>query len=212
MKKYYIFVLISFLFVGIFDVKASNPISNKVIVIDPGHGGLDPGTIYKDTYEKDINMSISLYLKEELEKHKIKVLLTRSGDYDLSKPNALYRKKSDFDNRIKIINNYADYYISIHLNYLSDSKYFGVQVFSLKEDDNASFLQNHLNKKFGFNRDNKIIPKDTYMYQRITKPGLLIECGFLSNPNERNKLITKKYQKKLAKEIASGIKIIIKNS
>ena len=104
--------------------------------------------------------------------------MTRDGDYDLSTPNALYRKKSDFDNRIDLINNSgADLYISIHLNYLNDTKYYGPQVFYLNKNIYlANIMQNTLN-----------------------------ESGFLSNANERNKLITDKYQQKVAFEIANGI-------
>ncbi len=201
MKNDLLIILISFLFVGIFDVKASNPYKNKTIVIDPGHGGKDPGTVYKDIYEKDINLKISTYLKEELGKIGFRVSMTREGDYDLSKPNALYRKKSDFDNRIKIINE-ADYYLSIHLNYLEDEKYSGIQVFSVKDNiQDAIMLQKHLNNY----RKSKLIPDDTYMYHKLTTPGLLIECGFLSNYEDRKKLITKEYQKSLAKKIARGI-------
>ncbi len=208
MKKYFIFVLISFLFSGLILTNAKKPSINKIIVIDPGHGGVDPGTIYKDIYEKDINLKIGLYLKEELENIGYKVLLTRDGDYDLSKPNALYRKKSDFDNRILIINQ-SDYYLSIHLNYLNDSNYYGAQVFSLKDNtSDAKIVQEYLNNKFGFNRESKLIPKNIYMYQRLKARGLLIECGFLSNTNERQKLITEDYQKRLAKEISNAIRKI----
>ncbi len=67
------------------------------------HGGVDPGTVYGDVYEKDINLDISLFLEEELAKLGASVILTREGDYDLSSPNASLRKRSDFDNRIKLM-------------------------------------------------------------------------------------------------------------
>ena len=209
MKRYFLFVIISFFIFGV-SIVGATPSRKKVIVIDPGHGGNDPGTVYKDIYEKDINLNISLYLKEELESKGYIIYLTRDKDYDLSSPKVTYRKKSDFDNRIRIINEYADYYLSIHLNYLSDNRYKGIQIFSLKEEiDNAKTMQEYLNKKLNSNRESKLIPKDIYMYKKITKPGLLIECGFLSNFSERNMLITDEYQHKLAKEIANGLKKII---
>ena len=134
MKNYLIKVCILFLvaicFLSNRVVFASLPLIGKVIVLDSGHGGLDPGTMYKNIYEKDINLAIVLELEKELSRLGASVILTRSGDYDLSKPNAYMRKKSDFDNRIKIINeSKANYYFSIHLNYLEDSSYFGPQVF-----------------------------------------------------------------------------------
>ena len=205
MKRYFLFVTICYLFISVLSVGAIKPPS-KVIVIDPGHGGIDPGTTYKNIYEKDITLKISKYIKEELEKKNYIVYLTREDDYDLSSPKAIYRKKSDFDNRIKYINNYADYYVSIHLNFLNDSRYKGIQVFSLdNEKENASIMQNYLNKKLDSKRINKQTPSSIYMYKKINKPGLLIECGFLSNNSERNLLITEEYQRKIAKEIANGL-------
>ena len=206
MKRYFIFFAFSFFIFGIAGVGAKQPLVNKIIVVDPGHGGPDPGSTYKDIYESNINLKISLYLKKELEKRGAIVYLTRDNSYDLSSPNSTFRKKSDFDNRIKIINQYADYYLSIHLNHLDDSRYYGIQVFSSKKEfKNASIMQKYLNSKLNSNRENKTIPKSTYMYNRLTKPGLLIECGFLSNYNERSKLITETYQKKIAKAIANGV-------
>ena len=205
MKRYFLFVIICFLIFGIISVNATLSI-NKIIVVDPGHGGVDPGTTYKDIYEKDITLKISLFLKEALEKKGYKVILTRDDDYDLSSPNAFYRKKSDFDNRIRIINDYANYYLSIHLNYLADKRYSGIQVFSRKDNiKDAITMQNHLNKKFKSRRNNKLIPNNTYMYNKLSKKGLLIECGFLSNDEERNLLLREEYQKRIAKEIANGM-------
>ena len=158
-------------------------------------------------YEKDINLNISLYLKEKLESNGATVYMTRDGDYDLSTPNAIYRKKSDFDNRINLINNSnADIYLSIHLNYLSDFKYYGPQVFyNGKNIYFANIMQDVLNKGLNSNRKIKTIPKDTYMYSKLKVNGLLIECGFLSNYEDRQKLITNEYQKKVANLISNGV-------
>lgn len=192
---------------------ADTPLQGKSIVLDAGHGGIDPGTIYQNIYEKDINLAIVLALKEELINMGANVILTRSGDYDLSKPNAKWRKKSDFDNRIKIINNKKNnLYISIHMNYLEDKKYFGPQVFynqvSELNKDIALKLQTFLNSNLNTDREIKLIPNRTYMYDKLTIPGILIECGFLSNAKERNMLISTEYQKKIAKIIADGLKDI----
>lgn len=172
------------------------------------HGGKDPGTIYNNTYESNINLAISKYLEIELIKSGASVLLTRNGDYDLSYPNAKWRKKSDFDNRIKIINNNkADMYLSIHLNYLNDTKYSGAQVFynNDKNKEIALVIQDTLNKSLNTSREIKKIPHKTYMYDKLTIPGVLIECGFLSNPTEREKLQNSEYQQKLAKIIKDGL-------
>lgn len=188
-------------------VRASLPLQGKVIVVDAGHGGKDPGTVYKDIYEKDINLSISLYLEEYLSEYGATVVLTRDSDNDLSYGETNHRKKTDFDNRIKIINNeYTDMYLSIHLNYLSNKKYYGAQVFYNKNNENlAKSIQEYLNNNLETDREIKEIPSSTYMYKKLEKRGVLIECGFLSNASERSKLITEKYQRKVAKVIAEAV-------
>ena len=188
-------------------VEAILPLSGKVIIIDVGHGAEDVGTSYGKIYEKDINLAISKYLQEELSKEGAIVSLTRDDDYDLSTPRANYRKRSDFDNRIKKINeSKADMYVSIHINYLSDSNYKGPQVFYNKENEElAKVIQEEMNKDLKGNREVKKIPSNTYMYNKLNVPGVLIECGFLSNPSERELLINSSYQKKVAESIAKGI-------
>ena len=200
------FVIVFLLMYGI-PVRASLPLQGKVIVVDAGHGGKDPGTVYKDIYEKDINLSITLYLEEYLSEYGATVVLTRDRDNDLSYGETNHRKKTDFDNRIKIINNeYTDMYLSIHLNYLSNKKYYGAQVFYNKDNENlAKSIQEYLNNNLETDREIKEIPSSTYMYKKLEKRGVLIECGFLSNASERSKLITEKYQRKVAKVIAEAV-------
>ena len=205
------FYIIFTFFIGVLilyslKVEAVMPLTGKVIVIDPGHGKEDPGTSYGKVYEKDINLAISLYLEKELGSLGAEVILTRDDDYDLSSPNAVYRKKSDFDNRIKLINeSNANLYISIHLNYLSDSRYYGPQVFYANDKKLAETIQNVMNYDLKGNRKVKKIPNDTYMFNKLKVNGVLIECGFLSNPNERSLLQKKNYQQKIAKSITKGI-------
>lgn len=210
MKKY-IRILFTF-FIGVLvfyslKVEAIMPLTGKVIVIDPGHGAKDPGTSYGNIYEKDINLNISLYLEKYLGSLGAEVILTRDDDYDLSSPNANYRKKSDFDNRIKLINDSnANLYLSIHLNYLNDFTYYGPQVFyNADNKELAEVIQNVMNRELKGDRKIKKIPQDTYMYNKLNTKGVLIECGFLSNAKERNLLITSKYQKEIAKAISLGV-------
>lgn len=208
MKKKTIIITMLF-FCLIYNSLADNKnmlLNDKTIIIDAGHGGKDVGTSFKDIYEKDINLKISLELKNQLEKKGASVYLTRSGDYDLSKPNAKRRKKSDFDNRILLINNSkSDLYISIHLNYFNDSKYKGAQVFYnnlLKENKEiAKIMQKNLNKE----RKIKLLDSKLYMYNKLTKPGILIECGFLSNYQDRKNLQNEKYIIEHCKKITKAI-------
>lgn len=218
MKKYCLKLLIIFILLTLIlsfpYAKASLPLFGKTITIDIGHGGKDPGTVVNNILEKDINLKIGKYLEKELIKKGANVILTRNGDYDLSSPNSYRRKKSDFDNRIKIINNSsASMYVSIHLNYLEQASYYGPQVFYNNINNNnkkiANNMQNILNKKLKTNRKVKLIPEDTYMYSRLNVPGVLVECGFLSNYNEKTKLMSKEYQQKIAKYISEGIVLSI---
>ena len=218
MKKYCLKLLIIFILLTLIlsfpYAKASLPLFGKTITIDIGHGGKDPGTVVNNILEKDINLKIGKYLEKELIKKGANVILTRNGDYDLSSPNSYRRKKSDFDNRIKIINNSsASMYVSIHLNYLEQASYYGPQVFYNNITNNnkkiANNMQNILNKKLKTNRKVKLIPEDTYMYSRVNVPGVLVECGFLSNYNEKTKLMSKEYQQKIAKYISEGIVISV---
>lgn len=200
-------LLISALFINK-EVQAILPLSGKIIIIDPGHGGKDPGSISDNTYESTINLEISKYLEYELAKVGATVILTREEDYDLSSPNVKWRKKSDFDNRITLINNSkANMYLSIHLNYLEDTRYDGPQVFYNNDENKiiAKFIQEELNKELENDREIKKIPTRTYMYSKLTIPGVLIECGFLSNYKEKELLKTPEYQQKLAKIITKGI-------
>ena len=195
MKKYKIrnllYLLIGIVVLSTFKVNALLPLSGKTIVIDPGHG-------------------ISKYLEYYLSTNGASVILTRNGNYDLSSPNIYNRKRSDFDNRIKIINNNnADMYLSIHLNYLSDASYYGPQVFYNRKKDNnkilAETIQNYLNTKTNAKREIKNIPERTYMYNKLKPTGVLIECGFLSNYKEKQKLKSDNYQKKIAQYITEAI-------
>lgn len=178
-------------------------LSNITIVIDPGHGSKDIGTSYKNVYEKDINLDLSKKLKKELEYYGANIILTRESDYDLSKPNANRRKKSDFDNRIKLINDInPDLVISIHQNYYKNSKYKGTQIFYKNNKELAEYLQNNINK----DRKAKRISNTLYMYNKINTEVLLIECGFLSNPIDRKNLTNEDYKNKYVKNLSKYIK------
>lgn len=210
MKKYiFLLLLILLIILTIFkvDAKATTfPLLGKKIILDFGHGGKDKGASIKNTYEKDLNLEIGLKLKKELEGLGANIELTRSADYDLSKPDTLFRKKSDFDNRIAFINNSAaDLYLSIHMNYYGNSKYYGPQVFYAKNNQNiANIIQRELNVFTKTSREAKII-KNVYMYDKLNIKGCLIECGFLSNPKELKNLLNEDYQKNLAKTISKAI-------
>ena len=204
MKKIiFILFLCSLLFIT--SVNASLPLSGKLIIIDVGHGSKDMGTSYQNVLEKDLNLAISKKLEEELIRNGASVMLVRENDYDLSSPNAKRRKRSDFDNRIEFINNSnANLYLSIHINYLEDKSYSGAQVFYQKENIKlAEIIQRNLNT-ISYPRSIKKMP-DVYMYDQLKIKGVLIECGFISNYKDREKLQTEEYQNLLSQTITKGI-------
>lgn len=210
MMKYFIFMLISLTLLTsgiVYSHELDNRLVGKVIVLDAGHGGKDRGSSFGNIYESDINLSLVIKLKNALNKHGVDVILTRDGDYDLSSPNAYRRKKSDFDNRIALINNSgADLYLSIHMNYLIDSRYYGAQVFYTDENKElASLLQDSLIRNVESPLKEKKLSNSIYMYKKLNIPGVLVECGFLSNDMERKLLVTEEYQYKLVNSIVDGL-------
>ncbi|MCI8778319.1 MAG: N-acetylmuramoyl-L-alanine amidase CwlD [Bacilli bacterium] len=214
MFKYKICVFL-FLILGIFgfnfvSAEENNlPLLGHIIYIDPGHGGLDPGAIYMNIKEAPINLEISEKLEEALTKKGAIVYMTRYGDYDLSLPNASNHKRSDLNQRIKLINeSNCSLFLSIHLNADISESWYGAQVFY--DDINsenailAEFLQNEFSKSLKSKRKIKEI-SDLYLYRKVEKPGVLVEVGFLSNANERYLLRQDSYQEKLVDTIVTGV-------
>lgn len=202
------FFLISLFTLGI--VRANTlPLFGKVIYLDPGHGGKDPGALAGDLRESDLNLQISLAIQEELEKNGAIVYLTRYGDYDLAVKNAVQRKRSDLSRRANIINrSQADLYFSIHLNADTSTTWRGAQAFyddvNEKNEQIAKIMQEQFKTNLNSNRNYKHLT-DQYMYRRINVPGALLEVGFITNPNERYLLKQESYQKKIAITITKGI-------
>lgn len=181
------------------------PLVGKVIYLDAGHGGVDSGANYKDILEKDINLSIVKLLALKLESLGATVYLTRYGDYDLSNIGVYYRKQSDLYNRAKIINESdADIYISIHLNSTTSSTWSGAQVFYDDIHPENVKIAEIMTEALGTKREVTEI-ETMYFNRRVNVPGVLIEAGFLSNANDRSKLIKEEYQEELANQIIKGV-------
>jgi len=216
MKIYRVLAFILFLLgiisINFIHVKANEmnlPLFGKIIYIDPGHGGADPGAMYKDLKEADINLEIAKVLKKTIEKRGAIVYLTRDGDYDLARPNAYQRKKSDLGTRARIINeSMADMYLSIHLNAETSSLWRGAQVFyddvNPKNEKIAEIMQKRFQKNLSSKREYKEI-NNGYMYKNINVPGVLIEVGFITNPSDRYLLKQSTYHQKVANNIVDGI-------
>lgn len=184
------------------------PLTGKVITIDPGHGGRDPGTTYGKIMEKDINLEISLLLEKELLNQGATVYMIRRSDIDLSSIYDAKKKRGDLYRRIqKIKENKSDMYISIHVNWYKNSYYKGAEVLYNPITSNNKLLATSIMKEFKtkLNSSRSISTTDLYMYKNIIISGVLVECGYLSNYEERNHLIDPSYQKRIAKTITNGI-------
>lgn len=185
------------------------PLLGKTIILDAGHGGKDGGAEVGNVKEKDVNLRVVMVLKDALEEKGANVILTRTGDDDLSEDGVSRRKKSDFDKRIEIINNTnPDMYLSIHQNIFESSKYRGAQVFYVSNNSYnkhlAEVIQSELNSFTKTNRKIKEM-RGKYMYDRLNPIGVLIECGFLSNYFDRTNLLNEGYVKKLSLKITQGV-------
>lgn len=198
--------------VGIVAVVESKAIPRPkyTIVIDAGHGGRDDGsTGVTGIKESDINLKIAKTLKVYLETLGIKVVLTRADGNGLYDANATNFKASDMAKRIEIIDNAkADMVISIHCNSYKNSSESGAQAFYQEDDENgkkfAEDIQSQLINQLNGARDsaNK---GDFYILKESKTTAVLIECGFLSNPNEEKLLNSTNYQNKVAYAIMCGV-------
>lgn len=200
------FFFVSISIVSFVSAKTNSlPLLGKVIYLDPGHGGPDPGALSKELKEADINLSISLKTQKTLEQMGAIVYLTRYGDYDLSVPNTINRKRSDLSRRGNIINRSGcDLYLSIHLNADTSSTWKGAQMFYDDVNPNNEKIAKIFQEKFAKNLKTKREYKkkdNLYLSKRVTRPGILIEAGFITNPNERYLLQTEEYQQKIANTI-----------
>ncbi len=179
-----------------------------VITIDPGHGGFDNGANVGKTKEDELNLKISEALKIELESRGASVYLTRTEDMDMTQRNHHYSKQDDMYLRgMKIDENNPDVFVSIHLNASSSSRAWGSQVFYYKNSEQGKILANmvHENMKKVTGTRKKIQSADFYVLRSTKTTGVLIECGFISNANERGQLKSSKYHAKLASAIADGL-------
>lgn len=187
------------------------------IVIDAGHGGFDGGYDPKDgginsLKEKDINLSIALKLKKKLEDEGFEVIMTREDDNALCEASERNKKRTDMKNRVELINGSgAKFAISIHQNSFPQRSSKGAQVFYHKESEEgkklAQTMQDCLREDLW--KENNRQPKadsSYYMLKNTTCPIIIVECGFLSNPEEAALLNEEEYQDKTAASICRGVK------
>lgn len=207
-------MLITSSFLAKYDIYSvvSNTQNNKIIVIDVGHGGIDPGKVgVNNSLEKNINLEIALRVKALLKDTSYTVILTREDDNGLYCDTDSNKKSSDMKNRIKLITeSNADIVISIHQNSYTSESARGAQVFyySTSHDGKtlADIIQNNL-KRTVDETNTRLSKANNSYYMLINSPcpAVIVECGFLSNWEEANKLGSEDYQKKIAQAIKDSI-------
>ncbi|SFK50953.1 N-acetylmuramoyl-L-alanine amidase [Halobacillus dabanensis] len=192
----------------------SSPLSGKVIVLDPGHGGPDAGASGKDgTEEKDITLQMAEYLRDYLQQAGALVYLTRDDDNDLASDEAekaRRRQAEDVRNRVQYIQEKeADLYISLHLNAIPSEKWSGAQTFYYPKNSEsknlAKFIQSEIKENVGGTKRDTFGLSNIYILKHAKTPGVLVEAGFLSNPRERELLKTDDYQRKMSASIYQGV-------
>ena len=202
-------VIISFVLCLSFNYIANASVSEYyryTIVIDPGHGGWDGGSVGTATgvTEAELNLKVSKILKKYLENYGFNVILTRTSDISLGK-----NKIEDMEKRKRIIEKYnPTMVISIHMNSFTDPSECGTQAYFEKGDNNSKLLADSIQSQM-----NVILPNarefanhgEYYILECSDIPTTIVECGFLSNPNDEALLNTDEYRDKLAYSIYSGI-------
>ena len=226
MKKNSINRVIGFVFVGLVLLAAVIETGRSVytwsqqaakqprytIVIDPGHGGNDPGKIgINDVPEKDVNLAISLELKEILEQNDCRVVMTRQKDEALYQAGDTNKKVADLRARCQMINDSgADAVISIHQNSFTAESSRGAQVFYRASSQEGKKLADILQTQLvsGLDPDNRRVAKansDYFMLKNTTATMVIVECGFLSNSKEAELLTQASYQRRVAWAVALGV-------
>lgn len=203
------FIIISYTF-QIIIFTANSRHNGCTIVLDAGHGGRDGGCVGENgTVEKDLNLIYSLALKQILSENNYKVILTRSSDDGLYSATAKNKKNSDMQARCNIINKAnPNLVISIHMNSFADPRIKGASTYYRKNDTSGELCANYIqkalfNNSLSLNENSKI--GDYYILNSTYYTAVLIECGYLSNPDEEKLLVSKEYMNKIVSAIFSGI-------
>ncbi|MFC7678115.1 N-acetylmuramoyl-L-alanine amidase CwlD [Paenibacillus sp. GCM10028914] len=190
------------------------PLAGKVIALDPGHGGPDGGAVSKQgIIEKDVNLAVTLYLRDYLQQAGALVVMTREGDYDLASTETKgysKRKTEDLKKRVRLIeDSRADMFVSIHLNSIPSNRWSGAQTFYPPNNDESKSLAEIIQNEIKHNLENtqRIAKKDdtVFLLQALRIPSTLVEVGFLSHPQESEMLRDEKYQRKVAASVYKGI-------
>lgn len=210
-------VAMSVMVFGSFLKFSSQPVelNSKLIVVDAGHGGMDGGGVgVLQTLEKDLNLQVAKKLEQALKDCGYQVVMTRTEDvslHDADKKTVREQKNSDLKNRALIANKQtAGLFISIHMNKFESPDVKGAQVFYKSSDETGEQYAKNIMAELkkldtGNHRLEKPLPNKNLTFQKLEIPGVLVECGFLSNEEDATKLQDDSYQTELVKAIVTGV-------
>jgi len=198
-------------------ISTANPIKENelVIVVDAGHGGSDGGAVASDgTFESVLNLQIADKLNDTLSAIGFKTYMTRTDDNSIGDRSSTIRneKVSDIHKRMDIMNSFENcIFVSIHQNFYSGVSSWGTQVFYSGNNSESELIAQSVQSSVSetLQNDNKRMVKksgsEIYLLYHAEKPAILIECGFMSNINELEKLKNDTYQQEIAYSITNGI-------
>ena len=189
------------------------------IVIDAGHGGIDPGKVgINDALEKDINLALALKLRDKFSQDSIRIILTRDSDTGLYSEGSTNKKAEDMQTRCKIISDASPIFtVSLHQNSYPSPEVCGAQVFYFGQSQDGKKLADMIQDSLisNVNPDNHRVAKANesyYLLKKTPTPTVIVECGFLSNPTEADLLLTDDYQNQLVDAIYNGIQNYLSES
>lgn len=186
-------------------VNGETKVESPLVVIDAGHGGEDPGKVgIGGVLEKDINLDIAKKLRNHMEEQGLRVIMTRTEDISEAS------KLEDMKKRVELINeNKPLIVVSIHQNSYSDASIKGAQVFYYTESKEsqkaAQIVQEELRILEPQNNRQAKAERQFYMLKKTKVPTIIVECGFLSNKEDTEKLVKEDYQEKISQAICNGI-------
>ena len=184
------------------------------ILIDPGHGGQDGGAVCNGVLEKDINLPISRDTADLIRLFGFETKMTREDDNFITDTgrNVKERKLNDMKARLEMYNSdNSNVIISIHQNKFSDSKAYGSQIFYSPNNGDSKLLAQSVKRSVnsllgtGIDRECKAAGKDIYLLKNTNQPAVIVECGFISNFEECQKLKSEEYQKRISFAVALGL-------
>lgn len=206
---------------GILHIEQVQPVfsvqgeEQPVVILDPGHGGIDGGAEANNLIEKDINLAIALNLRDFLSVQGFRVIMTREDDRSIHEEGLTQisrQKRSDMYQRLKIIEDHPEaIFISVHQNKFEQSSSRGAQIFYSQNDPQSKVLAQKLQDSFQQNlqpdntRQIKPAENNLFLLYEAQIPAVMAECGFLSNPEEAHNLSTEQYQQQTAFTIYCGL-------